>query len=87
MPFERISLAIRRHVRERANGLCEYCQAPDSFATSPFHCDHIIPQSAGGENTLDNLAWACPRCNIHKHTKTHANDPQTGLWSPFLIHV
>ena len=77
MPSERISLAVRRHVQERAKGLCEYCQAPDSFATSPFHCEHIIPQRAGGENVLDNLAWACPRCNNHKHAKTHAIDPQT----------
>ncbi len=88
MPSDRISLALRRRVRERAKGFCEYCRAPDSFATSPFHCEHIIPQSAGGESILDNLAWACPRCNTHKHTKTHAHDPQTGrrvsLFNPRL---
>ena len=88
MPSDRISLALRRRVRERAKGFCEYCRAPDSFATSPFHCEHIIPQSTGGESILDNLAWACPRCNTHKHTKTHAHDPQTGrrvsLFNPRL---
>ena len=85
MSSGRISLTVRRHVQERAKGLCEYCQAPDSFATSPFHCEHIVPQSAGGENALDNLAWACPRCNTHKHAKTHARDPHTGQWVP-LFH-
>lgn len=37
---------------------------------------------------LDNLAWACPRCNNHKHAKTHAYDPLTGrrvsLFNPRL---
>ena len=88
MPSERISLTARRYVRERAKGLCEYCRAPDSFATSPFHCEHIIPQKIGGENALDNLAWSCPRCNNHKHAKTHAHDPQSGqrvlLFNPRL---
>ena len=84
MPSDRISLATRLHVQRRAMGLCEYCRAPDSFATSPFHCEHIIPQSAGGKNALNNLAWACPRCNNHKHAKTHARDPQTGLRIPLF---
>lgn len=88
MSSERISPALRRRVQERANGFCEYCRAPDSFATSSFHCDHIIPQSTGGESMLDNLAWACPRYNNHKHAKTHAHDPLTGrsvsLFNPRL---
>jgi hypothetical protein len=37
---------------------------------------------------LTNLAWACPWCNTHKHTKTYAPDPQTGkqvlLFNPRL---
>lgn len=84
MPSNPISLTLRRRVQERAGGFCEYCRAPDSFATSPFHCEHIIPQSAGGESILDNLAWACPRCNNHKHAKTHARDPQTGRSVPLF---
>ena len=84
MPSDPISLTLRRRVQERAGGFCEYCRAPDSFATSPFHCEHIIPQSAGGESILDNLAWACPRCNNHKHAKTHARDPQTGRSVPLF---
>lgn len=75
---------IRRQVQEGAKGFCEYCRAPDNFATSPFHCEHIIPQKTGGTNSLDNLAWACPRCNLHKHTKTHAHDPQTAQRVPLF---
>ena len=77
MSTARIPARIRQQVQERAKGLCEYCRTPDNIATSSFHCEHIVPQKVGGTNTLDNLAWACPRCNNHKHVKTHANDPQT----------
>jgi hypothetical protein len=27
---------------------------------------------------LAELAWACPACNGHKYSKTHAPDPKTG---------
>ncbi len=84
MPPERIVLSLRRRIHERAKGFCEYCRAPDSFATSPFHCEHIIPQKLGGKNALDNLAWACPRCNFHKHVKTHARDSRTGQRVPLF---
>ncbi|MCZ6678117.1 MAG: HNH endonuclease signature motif containing protein [Candidatus Poribacteria bacterium] len=78
MRSERIPAALRRQVRERAQGLCEYCYCPVDFTNAAFHCEHIRPRDAGGETTLDNLAWSCPRCNAHKYTKTHARDAQTG---------
>ena len=84
MPSESIPAALRRRVRERANGLCEYCQSPDNVSNASFHCDHILPRNAGGKTELANLAWACPWCNTHKHTKTHARDPQTGQQSPLF---
>lgn len=84
MPPERIIQSQRMRVHERAKGICEYCQAPDNFGTSPFHCDHIIPRKVGGKTTLDNLAWTCPWCNSAKHTKTHAHDPQTGQRVPLF---
>ncbi len=84
MPPEQILPSLRQRVQERAKGICEYCRAPDNFASSFFHCDHIIPRKVGGKNTLDNLAWSCVWCNSTKHTKTHARDPQTGLRVPFF---
>ena len=62
----------------RARGLCEYCRCPAHFTNAPFHCEHVQPREAGGEMTLENLAWACPWCNASKYTKTHAPDLQTG---------
>jgi len=95
MTSERVPAALRRHVRARAKGCCEYCRCPADFTNAAFHCEalhevsaerseHIQPRDAGGETTLDNLAWSCPWCNAHKYTKTHAHDPQTGRRVPLF---
>ena len=81
---ERISRSLRRQVSEKARGLCEYCRCPAYFTNASFHCEHIRPRNAGGRTTLDNLAWACPWCNGHKYTKTHAQDPHTGQRVPLF---
>lgn len=81
---ERISRSLRRQVSEQAEGLCEYCRCPAHFTNASFHCEHIQPRNTGGRTTLDNLAWACPWCNSHKYTKTHAQDPHTGRRVPLF---
>ena len=80
-----ISKRMRSRIRHRAKGYCEYCLCPAQFTSAHFHCEHILPVSAGGETILENLAWACPSCNQHKHIKTHALDSQTDLQTP-LFH-
>jgi hypothetical protein len=84
MRRKKIPKAIRRLVRERANGRCEYCQHPDEYDPSPFACDHVIPFVSGAGDTLSELAWACAGCNNHKYIKTHALDPQTGRLVPLF---
>ena len=81
---ERVSSSLRRQVSEQARGLCEYCRCPAHFTNASFHCEHIRPRNAGGRTALDNLAWACPWCNSHKYTKTHAQDPHTGRRVPLF---
>src|SRR3954465_4324750 len=78
MPTKRVTTALRRVVMARAGDHCEYCRIPARFATQSFTVEHIIPRDAGGETVLSNLAWACFGCNAHKHTATHALDPETG---------
>lgn len=70
--------ALARAVREHANGRCQYCLMHESLQGATFHVEHVIPRSKGGESTLENLALACPRCNLHKADKTTAPDPVTG---------
>jgi hypothetical protein len=61
-----VSREIDRRVRERANGLCEYCRLPQAFDPWAFPVDHIIAQQHGGKTRLSNLALACTRCNRNK---------------------
>jgi len=34
----------------------------ESLQGATFHVEHIVPRSAGGSDTMDNLALACPSC-------------------------
>ncbi len=69
MPSERVPDAIRRIVAARAQDYCEYCRCPGRFATESFTVEHTKPRIAGGETTLENLAWSCFGCNSHKLLK------------------
>jgi hypothetical protein len=84
MPRKAIPLTLRRQVKERAKGLCEYCRFPSRFANAAFHCDHIQPRTFGGPAVFGNLAWACSWCNAHKFIRTHARDSQTGRIVPLF---
>jgi len=72
-----ISNAIRKHVRQRANLLCEYCHSSEESSTGRFTLDHLIPRSLGGGDHLDNLALACTRCNGRRYNFTNGTDPNT----------
>lgn len=78
------SLSRREFLRQRANKRCEYCQIPEEefLAATAFNEEHIKPRVRFSANdpevdSLDNLAWACPRCNQSKYDKTEAVDPKT----------
>jgi hypothetical protein len=52
---------------EVQNGECYYCHAP---LQNKYHVDHRIPVSRGGGDGPENLACACPTCNMRKGAKT-----------------
>jgi len=85
MPRRHVTVPEQQVIIERAGGCCEYGSSQADFATQSFSVEHIIPVSQGGETALDNLALACPGCNSHKYTKTHAPDPIDGAVVP-LYH-
>jgi 5-methylcytosine-specific restriction endonuclease McrA len=78
----RVSESLRRQARERAQGRCEYCLEHDEDAAIPHQADHVIAEKHGGATTLDNLAWACATCNLHKGTDLTSIDPVTGHITP-----
>ena len=80
-----MSRALRRLVRDRADGRCEYChvrQDADSFFT--FHVEHVRPRQHGGATDESNLALACHHCNLHKGPNLTAVDPETGAVVPLF---
>lgn len=50
------------------DGRCFYC----GIQLTRFHVDHRMPIARGGSNGPENIACACPPCNLSKSTKTEA---------------
>ena len=68
---------LQRLVLRRARGRCEYCRLAQAGQEATFHIDHIIPISADGETSADNLALACVSCSLRKGARQTAVDQQT----------
>jgi len=79
---EGIGAALRRKVRERADGVGEYCFMPDGEPTFPHEPDHIIAKKHGGRTLLANLAYACFECNRAKGSDIASYDKLTGELTP-----
>lgn len=73
---------LRRFVIERAGSRCEYCHLSQEGQEATFHIDHIVPQSAGGENIAANLALACVSCSLRKAARQSSLDSETGSEVP-----
>jgi 5-methylcytosine-specific restriction endonuclease McrA len=77
-----VTPAVREQVRQRARYACEYCDVTESDSGGELSVDHFQPKTKGGEDTLDNLLYCCPRCNQYKldYWPTSSRDPV--LWNP-----
>jgi hypothetical protein len=80
-----VGIALRKLVAERANRRCEYCLLHEDDADFSHQVDHIISRKHGGHSELENLAYACFRCNAWKGTDIGSVDPQSGRMVP-LFH-
>jgi hypothetical protein len=61
-----ISVELQRKIRDRFADCCAYCLTAESLTATTFEFEHIIPRSAGGETSLENLCFSCPNCNRYK---------------------
>ena len=68
---------LEKQAAQRAAGRCEYCGMHQSLQGASFHLEHIVPTSRGGTTELNNLAWACPGCNLRKADRIEAVDPDS----------
>ena len=78
MSFGKVSTRLRERVRQRADGLCEYCRIPEWATFAEHQIDHILPRRHGGRTAAPNLALACACCNQFKGTDISAFDPLDG---------
>lgn len=58
-------------------GRCEYCRLPQIAYEATFHIDHIIAVQHRADDTPDNLALSCPKCNRRKGPNLVGIDPAT----------
>lgn len=64
-----IAVGLRFRVFVRDGFRCRYCGiSVDEGAI--LHVDHVVPQSRGGDTTLENLVTACIDCNLGKSDST-----------------
>lgn len=74
----RLPHELQRAIEERAGERCEYCRMHQALQGARFHVEHVVPRSRGGAASAENLAWACPGCNLHKSNRLEVSDPVTG---------
>jgi hypothetical protein len=77
--------ALAQLVRERAQGLCEYCHILELYDRPGFEIEHIIARQHRGPTAAGNLAWACFSCNKRKGPNLAGIDIVTGRVVP-LFH-
>jgi hypothetical protein len=65
-------------VAARAARACEYCRIREQDDAYSFHVEHIIAVKHGGASELNNLAYSCQHCNLHKGPNLSGIDPESG---------
>jgi len=73
-----ISIQLQRQVREQFAGCCAYCRSAEVLSVCTYEIEHIVPVSAGGPTSIENLCLSCPTCNRLKGARTIVTDPLTG---------
>jgi 5-methylcytosine-specific restriction endonuclease McrA len=77
---EIIGQQLRREIRARAGGRCEYCLMLESLLLAGCEVDHIVSRKHGGITELSNLALSCARCNRAKGTDVGSIHPGDGAF-------
>ncbi len=78
----RVPAPVREQVRLRAQKRCEYCRKPETAGGFSYQADHVIPEKHLGLTEINNLAWACFKCNNAKSTDIASYDAETSALTP-----
>ena len=83
-----IPAKVRAAVLARDNHICRACGFGGSVNYAfALHCDHIVPESAGGATAMDNLQCLCAGCNgtkgkrVAHHFPVRAATQPEEIWS------
>ncbi len=68
---------VRRLVTERADYHCEYCLIAEADSFAPHQVDRVIALKHRGSSVLENLAYSCAVCNMHKGSDVTSYDPES----------
>jgi hypothetical protein len=74
-----VAVDLRRRVRERGGGICEYCLIDEVNTFLSHEVEHVISEKHGGPTAEENLAWACRACNLAKGSDIASLERDTGL--------
>jgi hypothetical protein len=77
---EAISQQLRREIRARAGGRCEYCLVRETLLLAGCEVDHVVSRKHGGMTELPNLALSCARCNRAKGMDVGSIYPGSGAF-------
>lgn len=74
-----ITPMVRKLVFIRDGYACQGCgRTPwgndERFRSGPLHIDHIVPWSADGSDTTDNLRTLCQDCNMDRGNRVRDSD-------------
>lgn len=72
-----LSAQLRSLVAKQSQYRCAYCQSQQKVIGVALTIDHILPESLGGEDELENLCLSCWDCNLIKGNRISGIDPET----------
>lgn len=82
----------RFNVYARDRNTCQYCGV--RFPRMELNLDHVVPRSAGGTSTWENVVCSCHACNRRKGGRTPSqagmrllHPPRRPEWTPFMLET
>ena len=77
LPYKRIK-PTRDNIFKRDGNKCLYCDSRRNLTI-----DHVLPRSRGGDNSWENLATCCTKCNSKKGYMTPEEANMSLITKPF----
>lgn len=68
---------LRQLVKKRDRSTCYHC---GNIAEEDGQCDHLIPLSKGGTDSILNLVWSCKSCNAKKNNRVPEDNSELPAW-------